>query len=86
FRADGSSRYSEGNQWGYFPSGAIAWKLTEEEFMKGQELISTMKVRTSWGLTGSQAIDPYSTLNRLFPGYTVFGDELFNFLAPGSTL
>lgn len=86
FRADGSSRYSEGNKWGYFPSGAIAWKVSEENFMKEQEAISTLKLRTSWGLTGSQAIDPYATLNRLFPGYTVFGDELYNFLAPGSTL
>ncbi|WP_111321049.1 SusC/RagA family TonB-linked outer membrane protein [Algoriphagus chordae] len=86
FRADGSSRYSEGNKWGYFPSGAIAWKVSEEEFMKTQEAISTLKIRTSWGLTGSQAISPYATLNRLFPGYTIFGDELYNFLAPGSTL
>lgn len=86
FRADGSSRYSEGNKWGYFPSGAIAWKVSEEEFMKSQEVVSTLKIRSSWGLTGSQAIDPYATLNRLFPGYTVFGDELYNFLAPGSTL
>jgi TonB-linked SusC/RagA family outer membrane protein len=86
FRADGSSRYSEGNKWGYFPSGAIAWKVSEEEFMKTQEAISTLKIRSSWGLTGSQAINPYATLNRLFPGYTIFGDELYNFLAPGSTL
>ncbi|WP_339865397.1 TonB-dependent receptor [uncultured Algoriphagus sp.] len=86
FRADGSSRYSEGNKWGYFPSGAIAWKVSEEEFMKTQEAISTLKIRSSWGMTGSQAISPYATLNRLFPGYTVFGDELYNFLAPGSTL
>lgn len=86
FRADGSSRYSEGNKWGYFPSGAIAWKVSEEEFMKAQEAISTLKIRSSWGMTGSQAISPYATLNRLFPGYTVFGDELYNFLAPGSTL
>jgi len=86
FRADGSSRYSEGNKWGYFPSGAIAWKVSEETFMKSQETISTLKIRTSWGLTGSQAIDPYATLNQLFPGYTVFGDELFNFLAPGTVL
>ena len=86
FRADGSSRYSEGNKWGYFPSGAIAWKVSEEDFMKSQEAISTLKIRSSWGVTGSQAIDPYATLNRLFPGYTVFGDELYNFLAPGSTL
>ncbi|UZD22912.1 SusC/RagA family TonB-linked outer membrane protein [Algoriphagus halophytocola] len=86
FRADGSSRYSEGNKWGYFPSGALAWKVSEENFMQGQETVSTLKLRASWGLTGSQAIDPYATLNRLFPGYTVFGDELYNFLAPGSTL
>ncbi|SFT84409.1 TonB-linked outer membrane protein, SusC/RagA family [Algoriphagus locisalis] len=85
-RADGSSRYSEGNKWGYFPSGALAWKVSEENFMQGQETVSTLKLRASWGLTGSQAIDPYATLNRLFPGYTVFGDELYNFLAPGSTL
>ncbi|GAB3225534.1 TonB-dependent receptor [Algoriphagus aestuariicola] len=86
FRADGSSRYSEGNKWGYFPSGALAWKVSEENFMKDQEVVSTLKLRMSWGKTGSQAIDPYATLNRLFPGYTVFGDDLFNFLAPGSTL
>ncbi|MDR7131053.1 TonB-linked SusC/RagA family outer membrane protein [Algoriphagus sp. 4150] len=86
FRADGSSRYSEGNKWGYFPSGAIAWKVSEEDFMKSQEAISTLKIRSSWGQTGSQAIDPYATLNQLFPGYTVFGEELYNFLAPGSIL
>lgn len=86
FRADGSSRYSEGNKWGYFPSGALAWKVSEETFMKNQQTISTLKVRTSLGLTGSQAISPYATLNRIFPGYTVFGDELYSFLAPGSTL
>jgi len=86
FRADGSSRYSEGNKWGYFPSGAIAWKVSEENFMENQQTISTLKLRSSWGLTGSQAISPYATLNRMFPGYTVFGDELYSFLAPGSTL
>ncbi len=86
FRADGSSRYSEGNKWGYFPSGAVAWKVSEENFMKSQNTISTLKIRSSWGLTGSQAISPYATLNRLFPGFTIFGDQLYNFLAPGSTL
>jgi TonB-linked SusC/RagA family outer membrane protein len=86
FRADGSSRYSEGNKWGYFPSGAVAWKVSEENFMKSQNTVSTLKIRSSWGLTGSQAISPYATLNRLFPGFTVFGDQLYNFLAPGSTL
>lgn len=86
FRSDGSSRYSEGNKWGFFPSGAIAWKISEEAFMQGQQTISDLKIRASWGKTGSQAIDPYSTLNRLFPGYTPFENELFSFFAPGSIL
>ncbi|WP_339875495.1 TonB-dependent receptor [uncultured Algoriphagus sp.] len=86
FRSDGSSRYSEGNKWGYFPSGAFAWKVSEENFMQDQQAISDLKIRASWGKTGSQAIDPYSTLNRLFPGYTPFENELYSFFAPGSTL
>lgn len=86
YRADGSSRYSEGNKWGHFPSAALAWRVSQEGFMQNQSAISELKIRTSWGLTGSQAIDPYSTLNRLFPGYTVFGDELFSTFAPSSLL
>ncbi|MEB2773882.1 TonB-dependent receptor [Algoriphagus sp. D3-2-R+10] len=86
FRSDGSSRYSEGNKWGYFPSGAVAWKISEEGFMREQQTISDLKIRASWGKTGSQAISPYSTLNRLFPGYTPFENELYSFFAPGSTL
>ncbi|GGF24780.1 SusC/RagA family TonB-linked outer membrane protein [Echinicola rosea] len=86
WRADGSSRYSEGNKWGHFPSAALAWRVSQEGFMKDQKAISALKLRTSWGLTGSQAIDPYSTLNRLFPGYTVFGDELYSTFAPQAVL
>ena len=54
--------------------------------MQDQQAISDLKIRASWGKTGSQAIDPYSTLNRLFPGYTPFENELYSFFAPGSTL
>ncbi|WP_245949471.1 SusC/RagA family TonB-linked outer membrane protein [Echinicola strongylocentroti] len=86
WRADGSSRYSEGNKWGHFPSAAVAWRVSQEGFMQDQTVISELKIRTSWGLTGSQAIDPYSTLNRLFPGYTVFGEELYSTFAPQSLL
>src|SRR5690606_10559884 len=57
-RRDGSSRYSEGSKWGYFPSAALAWRLSNESFLKDNEVISDFKIRTSWGLTGSQAIDP----------------------------
>ncbi len=86
FRSDGSSRYSAGNQWGYFPSGAVAWRISEEGFMQNTSGISDLKLRGSWGLTGNQAIQPYATLNQLFPGNTVFGNELYTTFAPGSVL
>ncbi len=68
FRADGSSRYSEGNKWGYFPSGAFAYRVSEEEFMKEIDFISFLKLRASYGESGSTAISPYSTLNLLGTG------------------
>jgi TonB-linked SusC/RagA family outer membrane protein len=86
FRADGSSRYSEGNKWGYFPSGALAWRISEEDFIKNIEFISDLKLRVGYGATGSQAIAPYATLNQLGSGKTVFGDALFTFYAPGTRL
>ena len=52
-RADGSSSFSEDNRYGYFPSGAIAWKINEEDFLSDSNL-STLKLRVSAGLTGNQ--------------------------------
>ena len=86
FRSDGSSRYSEGNKWGYFPSAAIAWRVSDEGFMNNVSFISDLKLRGSWGLTGSQAIGAYATLNQLSPGNTIFGNELYNTFAPGTRL
>lgn len=86
FRSDGSSKYSEGNKWGYFPSGAVAWRISEENFLKDNPWISDLKLRGSWGLTGSQAIDAYATLNQLQSGKTVFGSELYTTFAPGTRL
>lgn len=85
-RADGSSKYSEGSKWGYFPSGAFAWKVKEENFLKDVDLISDLKFRSSYGYTGSQAIGAYATLNQLASGKTIFGDALYNAIAPGTTL
>ena len=85
-RADGSSKYSEGSKWGYFPSGAFAWKVKEENFMKDVKLISDLKFRTSYGFTGSQAINAYATLNQLASGKSVYGDALYTTFAPGTTL
>lgn len=86
YRADGSSKFSKGNKWGYFPSAALAWRISEEDFLKDNPLISNLKLRTSWGTTGSQAIGPYVTLNQLSSGKTVFNDALYNSFAPGTNL
>lgn len=61
FRADGSSRFSK-NKWGYFPSVAAAWTVSNEKFMKNVSAVQDLKVRASYGIVGNQAIDPYSTL------------------------
>lgn len=86
FRADGSSRYSEGSKWGYFPSGALAWRVSEEDFFKTVGFLSDLKFRVGWGATGSQAINPYATLNQLNSGKTVFDDAQVTTYAPGTRL
>lgn len=69
YRADGSSVFGANNKWGYFPSAAAAWRISEEDFMKGIEVISTLKLRGSWGKTGNQAIQPYQTLATIASGF-----------------
>ena len=65
FRADGSSKFQGDNKWGYFPSASVAWDAAREEFMKDQNIFQQMKLRASYGITGNQAIDRYSTLGML---------------------
>jgi len=55
-RYDGSSRFGENNKYGFFPSGAFAWRASEEEFLKGSNVISNLKFRLGWGKTGNQEI------------------------------
>jgi TonB-linked SusC/RagA family outer membrane protein len=62
-RADGSSKFQEGNQWGYFPSISAAWKLSDESFIQNIDVISNLKLRSSYGIIGSQAIQPLATRN-----------------------
>jgi TonB-linked SusC/RagA family outer membrane protein len=68
YRADGSSVFGKNNKWGYFPSGSVAWKASEENFIKNLNLFSTLKLRASWGITGNQAISPYQTLASISSG------------------
>lgn len=55
-RADGSSKFSSGNKWGYFPSAAVAWKANEENFLKDVSWIDLLKVRLSYGQAGNNNI------------------------------
>ena len=53
-RADGSSKFAEGNKWGTFPSVSGAWRISSEKFFPGKDVIDDLKLRLSWGLTGNQ--------------------------------
>ena len=75
-RADGSTKFGANNKWAYFPSGAFAWKLNEESFIKSLNLFSELKLRASYGLTGNQGISPYQTLDR-FGSYKYFTGAAF---------
>lgn len=66
-RRDGSSKYTE--KWGNFPSAAIAWRLSNERFMKDVKGISDLKIRLGYGMTGNPAIDPYTTIRLLTAVY-----------------
>ena len=60
FRVDGSSKFSKDNRYGFFPSGSLAWSFTEENFMKRfRDVISSGKLRASWGLTGNNRVGEY---------------------------
>tara|TARA_R110002096_G_scaffold103510_1_gene227861 strand:- start:22519 stop:25572 length:3054 start_codon:yes stop_codon:yes gene_type:complete len=61
-RADASSRFSEKNRWGYFPSISVGWKISDESFLKDVSWLSNLKLRAGWGKLGNQEIDNYAFL------------------------
>src|SRR5690606_6502027 len=60
-RADGSSRFGENNRFGYFPSVALGWNISDEPFVQNSAFIDQLKLRTSYGAIGNQGITPYQT-------------------------
>lgn len=64
-RTDGSSKLAAGNKWAFFPSGAVAWRISDEKFLKDNEVISDLKLKYSYGIAGSDNINPYSTESSL---------------------
>lgn len=67
-RMDGSSRFGKNNYYGFFPSAALGWIVSNEDFLKDVNWISNLKLHTSYGRTGSQEIDPYKTLAKISSG------------------
>ncbi|MGF1638235.1 MAG: TonB-dependent receptor [Cyclobacteriaceae bacterium] len=81
-RHDGSSNFGNNHKWASFPSGAFAWNMGNEEFMKSLGFISHFKWRASLGLTGNQAIPAYRTLATMRNPLTVHDGDIVNALAP----
>ena len=63
-RADGSSKFGADNKWAFFPSGALSWKMNEEDFLSDVQWINLLKLRASYGISGNQGISAYQTLSR----------------------
>ncbi len=87
-RRDGSSRFSPDTRWGLFPSAAFAWRINNESFLKNSTLISDLKLRLGYGVTGQQDINngdyPYLPKYSLSDGTAQYqlGDSLYNTLRP----
>ncbi len=82
-RYDGSSRFGDGNRWGIFPSFSAGWRISEENFLKNEDLFSNLRLRGSWGQLGNQQIGLFRFLNtyNLNNGY-----QFNNNLVPGAAI
>jgi TonB-linked SusC/RagA family outer membrane protein len=87
-RRDGSSRFGAGNQWGTFPSVSVAWRLSQESFLRNWTALSDMKLRASWAKTGNQSFGDYlqySTYTYSNPqAQYQFGNQFINTIRPSA--
>jgi TonB-linked SusC/RagA family outer membrane protein len=90
YRADGASVLSKENRWSYFPSASIAWKVSNEEFLKDNETINSLKLRIGYGETGTQSISPRGTIEKPVVNRDLFypfsGDNYTIGIAPTNRL
>lgn len=85
-RADGSSKFARGNQWGYFPSASAAWRISEESFMEDVDFVDNLKLRVGYGTSGNNNIDNNMYATDYGSGHYGIGGTDFITLVPGSTL
>lgn len=83
-RADGSSVFGAGNQWGYFPAASAAWKITEENFLKESQTISELKLRLGYGLSGNNRIGSF-LYDTFFTTSSDYGYAFGTNVTPGAT-
>ena len=81
-RYDGSSRFGAHHKWAFFPSGAFAWRISDEGFMQGQTIFNDLKLRLSYGQVGNQAVGSYQSLSLMGVGFYSFGTTEVPALAP----
>ena len=77
-RRDGSSKFADGNRWGWFPSAAIAWKISNENFLKDNKIINNLKLRAGWGATGNQNVADWAYMALLASKTTPWGAGVLN--------
>ena len=85
FRADASTKFSKGNQWGFFPSAAIAWRMIDEKWMEpAQDVMSNWKWRLSYGTVGNNNVDlGYLNVNYIFDNTAVYMQDMNDVLIDG---
>lgn len=81
-RRDGASNFSVNEKYAIFPSGALGWKVSNEEFLKNNETISNLKLRASYGVTGNQAISPYQSFAKLGTLFTGLNGQVVKAVVP----
>lgn len=75
-RADGSSRFIKDKRWGWFPSAAVAWRMSQEDFLKDVNWLDNLKLRLSYGITGNNNVGDYATSSSASgPSYAVIGGQ-----------
>ena len=76
-RAEGSSKFGANNRWGYFPSVSASWLITNESFMRGQDVVKELKLRAGYGVTGNMPGDCYPWIGRMSKNedYAYFGTD-----------
>jgi TonB-linked SusC/RagA family outer membrane protein len=86
YRADGSSKFLGDNRWGYFPSAAVAWKVSEENFLKNSSWLNLLKVRVSYGEAGNNNIPVGQTTRTFQSSATAWINNITNFWAASRTM